>query len=294
MSNKNRGLGKGLSELLGDSAVAESLSDTPSQSPKGSSGGQGEKLVPIEHISPSAWQPRQVFDTEDLADLAKSIRSHGVVQPLLVRHQAGKKDRFELIAGERRWRAAQLAGMHELPVVVREADNALAAQIALVENIQRRDLNAIEEASGYARLVEEHGYTQEELAGMLGKSRSHLANTMRLLQLPEAVQAMLSEGTLTAGQARPLIGHKRAVALAHTIVAKGMSARQAEALAAQKERPKSSQKETSPDLKALERTLRQKHGLAISLAFSETTQKGKITIKCQSLEQFEAMLARLK
>lgn len=294
--NKNKGLGKGLSSLLGDSAVIDSLTEaTPPRSPATPSDAAGESIVAIDRISPGPWQPRRQFDETGLEDLATSIRQHGVVQPLLVRPKPGAAEAYELIAGERRWRAAQRAGLHELPVVVRDADDRVAAEIALIENIQRRDLSAIEEAAGYARLMQEFDYTQEKLAAVIGKSRSHLANTLRLLNLPESVQAMINDGAVTAGQVRPLIGRDDAESLAREVASKGMSARQVETLVARLDRPKpEADPEINADLKALQASLSEKHGIAIALAFNAASQKGQITIKCQSLDQFDAMVEKLK
>ena len=207
-SNKNKGLGKGLSSLLGDSAAVASLRDAPAAQTDHAARADhqpaesGSIAVAITSITPSRWQPRQRFDDEALAELVTSIRHHGVVQPLLVRPHPEKSGEYELIAGERRWRAAQQAGLHELPVLVRDADDQMAAEIALIENVQRHDLSVIEEAAGYRRLMEDFGYTQEKLAQIVGKSRSHLANTMRLLTLPQPVLDMITDGQVTGGQMR--------------------------------------------------------------------------------------------
>ena len=298
--NKNKGLGKGLSSLLGDSAAVASLQETaspvtvtsPATNPV--AGGSGAIVVSITDISPSPWQPRQTFDSAALDDLVASIKQHGVVQPLLVRPHPDEPANYELIAGERRWRAAQKAGLHELPVLVREADDKMAAEIALIENIQRHDLTLIEEASGYRKLMHEFGYTQEKLSSIVGKSRSHLANTMRLLNLPQEVLSMLAEGTVTGGQVRPLVGRDDAVVLARTVAAKGMSARQVEAMVAQIDKPKPAKPEPDGNIKALEQKLAEKHGLDIAIAFNNDKGNGKITIACQNLEQFDAMIALLE
>ena len=299
-ANANKGLGKGLSSLLGDSAVVGSLTETAAPQPSDPAGTApvtmaGESMVGIEQISPGPWQPRRSFDEGSLKDLAASIRQHGVVQPLLVREKPGHDDAYELIAGERRWRAAQRAGLHELPVLIRDADDRMAAEIALIENIQRHDLNAIEEASGYSRLMKEFDYTQEKLATIIGKSRSHLANMMRLLNLPQDVQTMITGGLLSAGQARPLIGHDDASSLAKDVAARNMSARQVESMVARLAQPKSSEAvEDDTDLKALEAELREKLGINVALRFNSTSQKGRITIDCTTLDQFDEMVGKLK
>jgi|TARA_X000000950_G_scaffold108469_1_gene136821 ParB family chromosome partitioning protein len=299
-ANANKGLGKGLSSLLGDSAVVGSLTETAAPQPSDPAGTApvtmaGEAMVGIEQISPGPWQPRRSFDEGSLKDLAASIRQHGVVQPLLVREKPGHDDAYELIAGERRWRAAQRAGLHELPVLIRDADDRMAAEIALIENIQRHDLNAIEEASGYSRLMKEFDYTQEKLATIIGKSRSHLANMMRLLNLPQDVQTMITGGLLSAGQARPLIGHDDASSLAKDVAARNMSARQVESMVARLAQPKSSEAvEDDTDLKALEAELREKLGINVALRFNSTSQKGRITIDCTTLDQFDEMVGKLK
>ena len=229
----NRGLGRGLSSLLGDVGVAAAAgiavpkSDAPAPAPDRLS---GLSEIPIEWINTGPWQPRRVFAQDALAELADSIRQKGIVQPILVRPSPDRPTRFELIAGERRWRAAQLAQLHIVPAIVRDFTDAEAYEIALIENVQRADLSAIEEAQGYQKLLAHHDYTQEQLSEIIGKSRSHIANILRLLTLPEKVQDMVMEGLLSLGQVRPIINHKDCIALARQIVKKGLSARQVEAL----------------------------------------------------------------
>ena len=290
-ASKNKGLGRGLSSLLGDSAVVDTLKETGSP---GAAAATGGTMVPIERIRTGPWQPRDRFDEDALKELAASIRQHGVVQPLLVRPRPGKPGEMELIAGERRWRAAQLAGVHELPVLVRDADDRAAAEIALIENIQRFDLNAIEEAAGYSRLMDGFGYTQDKLARVVGKSRSHLANTLRLLTLPEAVKAMVGEGKLTAGQVRPLVGRKDAGKLARKAASQGMSARQVEAMVKRIDRPAASRPAADSNLKALEKELREALGVGVDLAFNPKSKNGSITLKPKTLEQFDSLVGKLK
>lgn len=301
-NNKNKGLGKGLSSLLGDGAAVASLAESApavarvaEQTTATLTGhGSGAILVSISAIVPSPWQPRQIFDDGSLAELVASIKHHGVVQPLLVRPQPGAADRYELIAGERRWRAAQQAGLHELPVLVRDADDQMAAEIALIENIQRHDLSVVEEALGYRRLMEEFGYTQDQLSKIVGKSRSHLANTMRLLNLPPEVVTMITRGEVSGGQMRPLIGRDDAHKLAQLVAARGMSARQVEAMVAQLDKPKTDLPPQDKNIADLEKKLAQKHGLDIAIRFNSDKGNGKITISCANLDQFDAMIGLLE
>lgn len=299
----SKGLGKGLSALLGDNAAVASMgipssSKTPSSSTKTTPSPQASDSqvshtdqVPIEKITTGPWQPRQEFNEDNLNDLAESIRQHGVVQPLLVRRNG---QNFELIAGERRWRAAQRAGLHQIPVVIRDASDKMAAEIAMIENIQRHDLSAIEEAEGYRRLIDEFDYTQDALAKVIGKSRSHLANTMRLLNLPDGIRQHLRSGALTAGQTRPLVGREDAAELGAIVLKKGLSARQVEALVAQKDKPQALKLEQSSDILAIERDLRELSGFDVTLKYNDASEKGSITIKASNLEQFEAIISKLQ
>jgi len=289
-----KGLGRGLSSLLGDSAVLASVKEQGLEGGVARLSSLAETVrIDIAKITPGPWQPRQVFDEAGLDDLAASIAQHGILQPLLVRPDPAKAGHFQLIAGERRWRAAQKARVHDVPIILREASDQDAAELALIENIQRRDLSAIEEAEGYRQLLDQFGYTQEKLAKVLGKSRSHLANTMRLLGLPSSVQLMLKDGRLSAGQVRPLIGHPGAEALAREIEKKGLSARQVEALARRATHPPKRKSPKSADIKALEKELSNKTGLAIDISFNVTSQKGMIRISCENLDQFETIIGKL-
>jgi ParB family chromosome partitioning protein len=215
-------LGRGLSALLGDVAAA------PTANPA------GLRQLPVASIEPGPFQPREAMDEAALAELAASVREHGVLQPILVRPLKGQPHRFQIIGGERRWRAAQAAGLHEVPTLVRDFSDREAMAAGLVENLQRQDLNALEEAEGYGRLVEQFGLTQEALAKAVGKSRPHVANTLRLLNLPDRVRDLLREGALTAGHARALLTARDPVALALQVVDRGLNVRQAEALASAK------------------------------------------------------------
>ena len=299
--NAPKGLGKGLSALLGDSAAIRAVGGvTTTGQGKGAGQGAGEArassgvtTIAIERISSGLYQPRAVFDEDSLNDLAESIRQHGIVQPLLVRPKSGVKgENYELIAGERRWRAAQKAKLHDVPVVIRDADDQMAAEIAMIENIQRRDLSVIEEAEGYRRLITEFEYTQDALSKVIGKSRSHLANTMRLLNLPEEVKAHVKNGVLTAGQVRPLIGRDDAAQLAAQILSRGMSARQVEALVTAQDRPPRPKPEKSADVIALEQDLAASTGLEVTV--TDKGEAGVITIKYSDLDQFDEIVKRLK
>ncbi|MEH6692287.1 MAG: ParB/RepB/Spo0J family partition protein [Pseudorhizobium pelagicum] len=282
-----RRLGRGLAALIGEM-------DQPLQVDEAPKPVNPDRMLPIEHVSRNPRNPRRQFDESDLQDLASSIRQHGIVQPVVVRTVNGQ---FEIIAGERRWRAAQLAGLHEIPVIVRDVDDRTALEIAIVENVQRADLNPLEEALGYDQLIAEYGYTQNDLGGIIGKSRSHVANSLRLLKLPEPVRDMLSSGELSAGHARALITTSDPVALARTIVAKGMSVRDAERLAqndvkaqTQPQGAKAEQKDS--DTLALERTLSDSLGLEVKIAHKGGN--GQMRITYRSLEQLEEICRLLE
>jgi ParB family chromosome partitioning protein len=282
MEPKRRGLGKGLSALFGEDAEPAV------------GGGRAPRSVAIAQIHPGRYQPRRVFDEEKLQALADSVREKGILQPLLVRVHPVISGAFELIAGERRWRAAQKAQLHEVPVIVRDFSDREALEIALVENIQREDLNPLEEAEAYIRLMEEFNHTQEELARVVGKSRSHVANTMRLLGATEKIRQLLTEGRLTAGHARALIGTERADELADEILDRGLNVRQAETLVA---RPKAAKARQVPlqrdaDTVALERELTASLGLQVQIRTEE--RGGEVRILYRTLDQLDHLLRRLR
>lgn len=282
-----RRLGRGLAALIGEMDQPLPLDSSPR-------GVNPDRMVPIEHVSRNPRNPRRQFDESELQDLASSIRQHGIVQPVVVRPVG---DRHEIIAGERRWRAAQLAGLHEIPVIVRDVDDRTALEIAIVENVQRSDLNPLEEALGYDQLIAEYGYTQNDLGGIIGKSRSHVANSLRLLKLPEPVRDMLASGVLSAGHARALITTSDPVALARTIAAKGMSVRDAERLAqndikAQGEPQAAKVEKKDSDTLALERTLSDSLGLEVTINHKGGT--GQVRIGYRSLEQLEEICRLLE
>lgn len=282
-----RRLGRGLAALIGQMDQPLPVDAAPKEiSP--------DRMVPIEHISRNPRNPRRQFDEADLQDLASSISQHGIVQPVVVRPVG---DRYEIIAGERRWRAAQLAGLHEIPVIVRDVDDRTALEIAIVENVQRADLNPLEEALGYDQLIAEYGYTQNDLGGIIGKSRSHVANSLRLLKLPEPVRDMLASGELSAGHARALVTTSNPVSLARTIVAKGMSVRDAERLAqndikSQSEPNQSKVEKKDSDTLALERTLSDSLGLEVRI--NHKGGPGHIRINYRALDQLEEICRLLE
>lgn len=286
MNDKPTRLGRGLAALIGDMATLESARVTDT----GSSG----KRLPVDFIIANRANPRRTFDPDQLEELTNSIREKGVMSPLLVR-PTDDPNIFELIAGERRWRAAQKAGLHDVPVIVREVDDKEALELAIIENVQRADLNALEEAMGYGQLIEQFDYTQQDLAQVIGKSRSHVANTLRLLKLPEDVRGMVSSGTLTAGHARTLITVEDPSGLARQIVDKGLSVREAEALSQQREAPPRKVVADEPvrdaDTVALERRLSDVLGLSVSLNHSE--RGGKVEIRYKTLEQLDALCLKL-
>lgn len=285
-----RRLGRGLAALIGEM-------DQPTPVEAGRPAVNPDRLVPIEFISRNPRNPRRYFDETELHDLASSIRQHGIVQPVVARTVS--TDRYEIIAGERRWRAAQLAGLIEIPVIVRDVDDKTALEIAIVENVQRADLNPLEEALGYEQLIAEHGYTQNDLGEIIGKSRSHVANSLRLLKLPDPVRDMLAAGSLSAGHARALVSTSDPASLARTIVSKGMSVRDAERLAqndikAQNDpRPAGAHRdEKDSDTLALERTLSDTLGLDVSI--NHRGNGGQVRISYKTLEQLEEICRLLE
>lgn len=326
-----RGLGRGLSSLLGDAGIAAATSTpfpnaasasgsasrpdpaTGSQSADmratqagvldGVSGGVIE--IPVEWINSGPWQPRLKFDQTALAELAESIRQKGIVQPVLVRKSVANSQRYQLIAGERRWRAAQLAQLHTVPAILRDISDVEAYELALIENVQRTDLTVIEEALGYQNLISKHKYKQEQLSELIGKSRSHIANLLRLLSLPSDVMTLVADGQLTMGQVRPLIGHDDASALAQEIISKGLSARQAEALAKQRAETDTTSgmsdtgvtvktgPEKPADILALEARAAEQLGLAMTIDWDASKTRGKLVFACEDFAQITFILEQL-
>ena len=287
MNEKPTRLGRGLAALIGDMATIEGARVTESG---------GVKKLPVEMIIANRSNPRRTFNIEQLDELTNSIREKGVMQPLLVRPSEDPHI-FEIIAGERRWRAAQKAGLHDVPVIVRDVDDKEALELAIIENVQRADLNPLEEALGYGQLIEQFDYTQQDLAQVIGKSRSHVANTLRLLRLPQDVRDMVSSGTLTAGHARTLITAEDPATLARQIVSGGLSVREAEALSQQRDVAGTKKKvldhgsARDPDTVALERRLSDALGLSVSVAHGD--RGGKMEIRYKTLEQLDGICSRL-
>ena len=282
---KNKGLGKGLSALLGDNNDSN------------------EKIVeiknfktdktPIHQLVPNQFQPRKNFEKKQLEELAASIKSRGIIQPIAVRKISD--DKYEIIAGERRWRAAQIASIHEVPTVLLDADDELAAEFAVLENVQREGLNSLEEANGYQTLIDNFNYTQDKIAEMIGKSRVYIANTLRLKKLPSEIQDMIINGLLTPGHARSLIDVNNNVELAKEIINKNLSVRQAELLT--KKKASSAKKikisDIDPNIKDLENSLEQKTGMKVVID-NKKNNKGKITFEYRDLDQLNQLVANVK
>jgi ParB family transcriptional regulator, chromosome partitioning protein len=280
-------LGRGLASLIGDVGGEAAHVDRP----------RAQRKVPIEFLKPNPRNPRREFPDAELKELADSIKQHGVIQPIVVRPVRGTQDRFEIIAGERRWRASQAAGLHEVPIVPVDVSDSDALEIAIVENVQREDLNAMEEAQGYHALANEFKRSQEDIARIVGKSRSHIANMMRLTKLPAEVQAYIAQGQLSAGHARALIGVPDPLAAAKRIVEEGLNVRQAEALAhvegvpERKPQKARGSKAKDPNTVSLEKTVSDALGLAVSIDHHETG--GIVHIRYRDLDQLDDVVRRL-
>lgn len=288
MSNKNKGLGRGLSALMSD------IQPTTNESVRND---KIDRLVAIEKIHANPNQPRRKFDETDLNDLSQSVSEKGVIQPIIVRAHPSQSGDFEIVAGERRWRAAQRAKLHEMPVIVRDYTDTEVLEVAIIENIQRADLNPVDEAAGYQALMSQFGHTQEQLAQVLGKSRSHIANQMRLLTLPDGVLNLLSDGKLTSGHARALIGNDRAEEIARKIVASGLSVREVERLVKAPVKPAPSDKaktsEKDADTIQIERELAAHLGLKVNIQHKTGTDGGVLSLGYKSLEQLDDLLRLL-
>lgn len=288
---ERRGLGRGLSALMSD---VEAAPETKSAiAPR-----KAEALVDIALIKANPDQPRRTFTEEALKELTDSIREKGIIQPLILRRNPRDLDGYEIVAGERRWRAAQRAQLHQVPAIVRELDDTEVLEIAIIENIQRADLNAVEEAAGYKQLMDRFGHTQEKLSEALGKSRSHIANLMRLLTLPETVLDMVRTGDLSAGHARALITASDPVGLAREVVKKGLSVRQVEQLAKDggtKQSPSNSTATPAKDAdtRALEKDLAAALGMRLSIDHAPGKESGTLTVKYASLEELDELCRRL-
>lgn len=289
-SRRRPSLGRGLDALFGEADEADIAAASGDGEPR------APRSLPIEYLSPGPFQPRRKFDENELDRLVESVRTQGVLQPILVRPVEGKTDRYHIIAGERRWRAAQKAKLHEVPVVVRPMSDRDALQIAIIENVQRQDLTALEEAEGYQRLLAEFSLTQEDVAQAVGKSRSHIANTLRLLDLPDTVLAHLQDGLLTAGHARALLGCPDPEAAARIVIARGLNVRQTEQLARDaREQPPAPSRPAArdPNIVAMEQDIETRLGFKVKIDTRDNTS-GTIHIQYSNLDQFSALLMRLR
>ena len=283
---RQKGLGRGLSALLGEDDEDYATLDrvrTPRE-------------VPVEQLMPNPFQPRHRFNNDEIEALADSIREHGIIQPIIVRRHFGGSDRYEIIAGERRWRAAQRAQLHQVPIVIRDLDDTKLLEVALVENVQREDLSPLDEASAYQRLIEDFGHTQDALAKIVGKSRSHVANMLRLLGLPDIVKAMLDDGAITAGHARAILAAEDPEGLAQIVVSKQLSVRETEQRAQPRDptttRQRQAPSEKDPDTLALENDISTALGLNVEIR-SGPNHSGEVKIRYGSLEQLDEVCRRL-
>ena len=285
---ERRGLGRGLSALMADVAPVETAADTPAQA---------DHSIAIDRIAPNPDQPRRVFDNDALEDLAASIREQGIIQPLILRPDPSGNGTYQIVAGERRWRAAQLAQLHNVPAVIRQMSDLDVLQIAIIENVQREDLNPVEEAHGYRQLVERFGHTQEKIAEALGKSRSYIANAMRLLSLPDEVLEMVGDGRLSAGHARALVTANDPLALARDIIKRGLSVRQTERLVKTDKPPKPVPADTparkDADTKMLEQDLMAVLRMRVAIDHKPGQESGTLSIKYKTLEQLDDLCRRI-
>lgn len=294
------GLGRGLNALFDDEEVGSVVSQIEEKVQKEGPSVRARHMVGVEQLAPSKFQPRKKFKEESLQELANSIKEHGVLQPLLVRENPDQANHYEIIAGERRWRASQKAQLHEVPVILLELDELEAFKIALIENLQREDLDPIDEALGYQKLLDDYNQTQEELAKAVGKSRPHITNTVRLLTLPEDVQDYVSTGDLSMGHARALITAQDPSALAKQVIAKGLSVRQTEKFAAEKkgtaQKKRAAKKDAAPekdtDTIALENDISNALGMRVTID-SADGKSGKLAVEFTSLDQLDELLHRL-
>jgi len=290
-TRKSRGLGRGLSALMADINETGETESSATESPR-----RPDMNVPIESVRPNPDQPRRAFTQEALEELSDSIAEKGIIQPLIVRPDPQEEGLFQIVAGERRWRAAQMAQLHEVPVIVRDFDDTEVLEVAIIENIQRADLNPVEEAMGYRQLMDRFNHTQERLATAMGKSRSHIANLMRLLTLPEEVQSYLRDGQLSAGHARALVGSDDAVSIAREVINKGLSVREVEKLMRKPTAPTGGASRPHPagdkdaDTKALESDLSAAIGMPVSIDHDADNGTGKISIKYADLGQLDDII----
>ena len=287
MSEKKTGLGRGLTSLLGEdiSVVSELKND-----------GKNIKIIPVEQIKPGPWQARKNFDANDLEDLSNSIKSKGILSPILVTQTNDNNETsYDLIAGERRWRAAQMAKLHEVPcIVVNDVDANSASVMSLIENIQRKDLNVIEEAQGFNELINQHNYTQESAGKIVGKSRVYITNSLRLLKLPEKILSLIKDNKLSAGHARLLIGREDALEIAQIIIKGSLSVRDLEKLLKNFNQKKPSPNKIDPNIVSITKKLSDHLGLNVKIDFKKENQKSKIIINCNSLDQLNGLIEKLE
>jgi ParB family chromosome partitioning protein len=281
-------LGRGLASLIGDANAEPAAADR----------GRGHRRVSIAFLRPNPRNPRKVFSDAEIIELAGSIRERGIIQPIVVRTLHGAAEQFEIIAGERRWRAAQRAGLHEVPIIVHEATDAEALELAIIENVQRADLNPLEEAMGYQALADEYAYNQDEIAKIVGKSRSHVANTLRLLKLPETVKVYINAGKLSAGHARALVGLADPEPIAREIVERGLNVRDVETLAHEHARaagkPKKTHKRAAKDVDTLALEKRLSDALGLRVTVETRGEGGVLAIKYRDLDQLDDVIRRLE
>ena len=281
MNQAKKGLGRGLSALFGD---IENKS-TPKE--------LSTNKISISDIERNKYQPRTIFNDEKLNELSESIRINGIIQPIAVRVNKYEKGKYEIVAGERRWLAAQRAGLNEVPVFILDIDDQKSLEIAIVENVQRQDLNIIEEAKGYQRLVKEFGYDHEKISKFMSKSRSHVSNTLRLLTLPEDIIGLLEEEKLTAGQARPLVGIPNASEIAENIVRKKVAAREVENIAKLQKKPKKIKDNQDPNIQFVRNEIESSLGLNVEIV-NKKNNSGKVVIKYKNLDQFDLISKKLR
>ena len=283
---RHKGLGRGLSALLGEDNDDYATLDRE----------RTPREVPVEHLTPNPFQPRHRFNNDEIEGLADSIREHGIIQPIVVRRHVEGNDRFEIIAGERRWRAAQRAQLHQVPIVIHDLDDSKLLEVALVENIQRADLSPLDEAAAYQRLIDDFGHTQDALGKIVGKSRSHVANMLRLLGLPDLVKAMLDEGVITAGHARAILSADDPEGLAQLVVSQELSVRETERCAqtgdVKQTRERQAPPEKNPDSLALENDISTALGLNVEIR-SKPNHSGEVKIRYGTLEQLDEVCRRL-
>ena len=285
---KNSGLGSGLSSLLGSEFEKKSILSEENVTEK-------YKMIPIEFIEPGPWQPRKSFDKNELESLSKSITNQGVIQPIILKTRDDKKNHYYLIAGERRWRACQIAKIHEIPSIIKDdIDNAKIAELSLVENIQRSELNPIEEAEGYQSLIKKYNYTQDQISKSVGKSRSYIANILRLQSLSDLAKQFLIQEKLTVGQIRPLIGYKDSDHLLDLINKNNLSSRQVEKLVKQKHKKVPLSKKKDLDILELEKDILEITGIKVHINFNTLKETGNIKLECNNLSEFNYILKKIR